>query len=184
MIKNLIAFVSRLSLREKVVFYGAVIVVSMVLLDMLVLGPVLALMASLDEETEAKGAEVRDALEITSRKESLEKKINMYRSYLEDPGGEDKVFSNLLQHVTKLGEKAGVELEGMATRNPREDTRFRQYPLEVKCKGTMEQIVGFFYEIEGSDKLLRIERFRIDREDVEDSPGASCTINLSLHIVL
>ena len=89
MIASLVSFVSRLSKREKAVFYGVLVVAAVLLLDRLMLRPMLTKMMELDKKTVEIETSIKRAMGIVAREEELRERAGKYERYLTEPGSDD-----------------------------------------------------------------------------------------------
>ncbi len=185
MIAFLAAFMSRLSKRGKTIFYGVLAVVSLLLLYGLVLRPILTAMDSLDERIHNEKTAAVTALRILNRREELKEKLETYKRYFRKPPLDDKIFRALHKHIDEMADESSVTLIKTRTRNMEMEveTRLKRYPVSVECEAKMEQIAEFFYKIEGSDELLKIEKFNITAPK-EGSSIVDCEMVISQTIIL
>ncbi|MBU2258472.1 MAG: hypothetical protein KJ926_05065, partial [Candidatus Omnitrophica bacterium] len=55
---------------------------------------------------------------------------------------------------------------------------FKKYFITLSCEAQVEQLVGFFYGIENSDKLLSIDKYQLMPKSSESSV-AKCSMTIS-----
>lgn len=189
MIGFLMSYINRLSHREKAILVGTVVVVSLGLLDSLMLRPVLDEIDELNKKIETMKETGIAAKAVTSRKTFLEKKTKEYKRYLEyrpEMAQARLLFEELLN---ELSGDAGVMLSDIKPLHTERKTRIMKYLTRVICEADgMERMLVFFYDIEDSDKLLRIERFEISRKEKrvggEKIMVVYCDMTVSQSIIL
>ena len=113
MIRSLISFVSKLSGREKIIFYATAVVVSLVLMDKLVLGPILSQINSLDRRIRNQKTAALRALRILGRRDELEEKINIYEPYFRKPLSDDRAIRALRENINELAAESSVSVNEM-----------------------------------------------------------------------
>ncbi len=189
MIAALVSFVSRLTKRERVAFYGALIVVSFLLLDRLMLRPILTKIEDLDKEIAEDEVSIRKALGIVDREEELLERSGMYAPYLKKPGSDEEEKLALMEHIQGLASKSSVAVEEIRAElklaeEEGENAALEKYVVSLRCEGEMQELVSFFYDIEESkERLLKIKNFSMVLKG-KDSSAITCTMEISRHIIL
>ncbi len=176
------AFLSGLYKRERIVFYGSVLFVSLALLDRLILSPILHKVFRLDEDINQQIETIKRNLAIVSQESILGDEINKYASYLSHPESEEKEITAFSKEIENLAKESAVYLVGLRPAGKGEEGISKQYFLELDFEAQMEQILNFFYAIENSNKLTKIERFDI-MPKAEGTSITSCRIRVSKVII-
>lgn len=183
MIRSLISFVSKLSGREKIIFYATAVVVSLVLMDKLVLGPILSEINSLDGRIRNQKTSALRALRILGRRDELEEKINIYEPYFRKPLSDDRAIRALRENINELAAESSVSVNEMKALKMELETRLKRYFVRIRCEARMEQVVEFIYKIESSDEILKIEKFYIEPKKKRSST-VRCDMSISQTIIL
>lgn len=184
MIESLVAFVSRLSGRGKIMLYGALIVVSLVLLALLA-QEIRDEMSSLDEEIGDMETSIRKARAVISQEERLTERARIYARYFKEIGSDDKEILSLQNHIGELASKSSVvarDIKPVPGPAAAEEERPKRYRVNLTCEAKMEKLVGFFHDIENSESLLRIENFHIVLKK-EGSKIITCTMDVSRYVL-
>lgn len=174
----LIEFLSRLSRREKIISYSAVIFVSMAVLDRAIFRPILSKMESLNRAIKEREAAINKDLHILAQKDRIEKESKLYASFSLKPLSQEEEIASLLKDIESLASQSSVYLFYINPGEIREEGILKKYTVELGCEAQLEQIVDFIYNIEVSNKLLRIVRYNI-RSKEEGSSIARCRMNIS-----
>lgn len=176
--KNLSAFISRLSKRERLVFYGTAFVIAIVFLDRLVLGAILFKMKSLSQEIKVQEATIKKSLHILAQKDRIEKEANKYTAFVTPAQSEEEEMILLLKAIEELADKSSAYVIDIKPGGFTESGVFKKYLVKLNCEAQMEQLTEFFYKIESSDKLLQIEKYDI-KPKTEGSSVVRCSMSIS-----
>lgn len=176
--KKLFAIISRLSKRERIILYGTVFVISLVLLDRLVLGTILSKIKSLNQEIKTQEATIKKSLHILAQKDRIEKETNKYTSFVAPAQSKEEEMVFLLKVIEELADGSSVYVIDIKPGSFTESGVFRKYLVKLTCEAQMEQLTELFYKIESSDKLLQIEKYDI-KPKTEGSSVVRCSISIS-----
>jgi len=92
-IKSILSFVTRLSKRERTIFYFTVSIVSLVLLDRMILSPILNKVSSLGETIQEMEETIEQSLLIVNQEKRIEGESSLYTSFLSKPQAEEKMIT-------------------------------------------------------------------------------------------
>lgn len=177
------AYLSRLNKREKLVFYGAVIFISLALVDRLVIGPVFSKLKVLDSRIRQESEIIRKNARIVAEKERIAAVSSQLSAYSRKTGTQEEEVAHLLGEVEKLARKTSLYIVDMKPLGVSEDSVSRKYSVDLNCEAQMEQIANFMYEIESSQILFFVETFNITPKS-QDSSVAKCNMRISSVIFL
>lgn len=177
-LQGLSTFLKRLSGREKIVFYAAVFIVSLMTFDRFIISPIFTKMDSLNTETEEKEASVRKNLRIISHEERIIAEKAKYGGFLKSFNTEEEEITALLKEIEALASKSSIYLVDMKPRGLKTTGAASKYVISLNCEAQMEQIMEFMYYIENSKRLLTIDRYEISPKSRESSI-ASCSMSIS-----
>jgi len=178
MLKRLSTFFSRLSKRERFILYCVFCFISLALLDRLILRPILSKVKSLNREIQSQEATIKKNLYILAKKDSILKEADEYVLYVTHEQSQEEEVLFLLKEIEKLANKASVYVIDIKSAGLEEDGMFRKYLVKLNCEAQMEQITRFFYDVESSNKLLKIEKYDI-KPKTEGSSVLRCTTSIS-----
>ncbi len=177
-IQSLYAVLERLSKRERLIFYAALIFVSLTLLDRLILSPVFSRMKTLDREMQETETEIRNDLRILSHKDRIGRESKEYSSFFESSTTDEGEMTSILKEVENIASRSSIYLIDLKPAEITESGISRVYKVNLNCEAQMEQLVDFMYNIENSNKLLVIEKYQINPKSKESSI-ARCRMTIS-----
>lgn len=177
-IEALYKIMGRLSKREKLILYSAVLFASIALLDRLIIGPIFYKVRSLNEEIVKKEADIKNSLRVLSHKEQIMAEKTKYASFLTGSKSEDEETTSILKEIESLADKTSIYLIDLKPGGIREEGLTKKFMVNLNCEGQVEQLVDFMYNIEKSDTLLKIEEYQITPK-AKDSSVARCKISVS-----
>ena len=105
-------------------------------------------------------AEQRRRLETIKDVDSLRREIRSYRGRIL----KDADTNEWVQYVLGGLRKARVRLRDMSSRPPQAVGLYRTVTLAIEVEGTYAEIKGFMEWLERSDRLLRVDSIRIEKQ--------------------
>lgn len=182
-IKSIVAFITRLSKRERVIFYATVFVIGVVILDRTLISPILKKIDDLSEAIATQEEVIEQSLLIVTQEKRIEGETSRYATYLSKPQAEKKEITAFLKEVENIAKRssayvvdikpAGKSVEGPATK----------YFVKLNFEAQMDQVMNFFYNISNLAQLIKIEGYQI-RPKTEGSSIITCNISISKTIIL
>jgi len=180
MIKTLSSFMSKLSKREKVIFYITVFVVFSLVVARFLLNPAVSRMEALDKETAKQEENIKKSLLLLSREEEIIAEYDRYSLYFEKPETKSTEPISFLKNIENLAQNSSVELMDIKPSSLQEETSTKEYFVNLNCEAPMDRIFDFLYSIENSEQLLRVERMLIaPKEEGEGDNIVKCNIYIS-----
>lgn len=170
-------FFSRLSKREKVVFYAAATFISLGLFDFLILSPVVSKINSLGQQIKLEEVLIKKNLHIMAQKERILADRARYSSFSNSMKTEEEEVTSFLKEIEILADKNSVYLVDMKPAEVKGKGQSNKFYVNLNCEAQMEQLVSFMYGIENSDKLLTIDKFQITPKS-KDSSIARCNMSI------
>ena len=101
-IKSIVDFVSRLSKRERTIFYATLVIVGAFFLDRLILSPILSKIETLNGTIRSQEEEIEQSLLIVTQEKRIEGESNLYIPFLTKPQTEEKEITAFLKEIEKL----------------------------------------------------------------------------------
>lgn len=175
--KALYGFVSKLSKREKIVFYLSAFFVSLVVMDRLIVQPFYNKLKSLDADIQQMKINIKNNIHVLTQKERIQIEAKKFASYLKEPKSEEEHITALLREVENYANKTQVYLIDIKPTGVREEGLAKKYYIMLNCEAMMEQVADFMYKIETSDQLLIIEKYQISPKSKESSV-LKCTMTI------
>ncbi len=177
-LKFFTSFLSRLSKREKVVFYVAIVAVAWALFDRLLFSPVIQRMESLSTEIQNKESDRKRMSFILSQKDRIVAESAKYIKFLSKAKNVDEETTTILKEIEEIANNNSMYIVDLKPLGLRETGQAKKYTVSITCEGQMEDVFKFMYNIESSPQLLRIERCEIIPKSTESSI-ASCNLMMS-----
>jgi Tfp pilus assembly protein PilO len=170
-------FLTKLSRKEKIGLFVAVVVVFLAILDRLVLAPIKERIQQINQQIQVNEKQLVMGLRNLEQKEVVTNEYKKYARYLKDAGSDEERIAAMLSEIENLAKKSGVSLVDTKPSQPKDTNFFKEYAIEVKAEGTMETLMIFLYQLNSSSQLLRAERLRLNLKDKD-----SITVEASILI--
>ena len=163
-------FISKLSKKEKIGLAAAVIVVSVVIIDRLVVTPIGERFQRLGREIEVSEKKLVLDLRNISNKEPISAEYEKYRNYVKRsaPSDEEEVAA-VLAEIEGLARRSDINLDDIKPQRAKETDFYKEYYVEIEVEGTMEHITIFLHNLNNSPQLLRAVKLRLGLRDKESS---------------
>ena len=175
-------FVERLSRQEKIYFYGAVIVVSLLIVDRAFIAPSLSKAQAQSKEIEEKTLIIKKDLRILALQDTIQEQRQKYESYFARISSLEEERTLILKEIENLANENEVYLIYVRPGEIVTDGPFQNLTVQLNCEGGMPQIVSFLYALESSSKLMTITKYVLSPKS-ESSSIAQCRISISKILV-
>ena len=150
-------FYTKLSEQEKKIFYVAVSIVFLMVLDRAFLGPVLSRMKSLDAEIAQQKSVIQRDLRFLSYKDRILKENETLKSYYENETKTvEEIIAVFLKNLEMMATQSKVNLIKVAPTDSKQKKGYIEYYASLECEGFLENLVTFMHAIDTSDDLLKI----------------------------
>lgn len=181
--KSLVSFVSKLSQRERVIFYVTVSVISVVCLDRVILSPILTKINNLSEMIKTQEDTIEQSLLIVTQEKRIEGEASRYSAFLSKPQSEEKTVRAFLQEMENLAKKSSIYLTDIKSSGQDTNGPVKKYYIKLNLEAQMEQVFNFFYNVTNFEQLIKIEDYQI-RPKSEGSSVITCSVSISKSIIL
>ena len=175
---------SRLSKREKMILYVTSFVISALVLDRFVVRPIVKTLHSLNQEARDLQTNIKKSVRLLAQKDRMMSEAKQYAAYSTESKSPEEETVALLKHVEELANHSSVNLlyakPGGSQQAPEQ---IAKHYVNLELEGQMEQLINFFYEIENSKMLLRIEKYTL-QPTAKGSSVVKCTATVSKAIVV
>jgi hypothetical protein len=170
-----LAQLSKLSKRERALFYGVVITVSVAATERLVITPITSRLSELDEEILLKETQVRKHWRELAVRDSVRRAYAQYAGYSAAAGSDEEEMARLLAEIEGLASRVGVSLVDVRSRPSSLTDVGKQYPVEIDAETEMAGLVRFLHGLHSSKYLLRVKQMRVAPKE---SRGTQVKVNL------
>lgn len=159
------AFLAKLSTRERRALYIAVGLVTLVLLDRFIIKPTWAHREAILNEAKQISDELKvDYAYYLNREKEINADYQRYEKYIiptQSVGTDVDLTTELIKRLETLGGKTGLKIEfppGGATR-PRGTTD--KYVVRIDYVGRASELAAFLYEVSNAPCLLQVEKIEL-----------------------
>ena len=153
-------FFEKLSKKEKTLLFITLGLVSLMLLDAFVLGPILSRSSIMDAEIQAKEQTIKRNLRIISFRDSIEAEYAGYQSYLDSADKvREEIIGDLLRKIEVIAKKQSIGIINIQPGDIIENPVFQEYKTSLECEGAFADVLGFMRDLEESEFLFKITRY-------------------------
>lgn len=150
-------FYSKLSDQEKKIFYVAVGIVLLMVLDRAFLGPVLSRMKSLDSEIVQQKNMIQRDLRFLSYEDRILKENEALKAYYDNRTKTvEEIIAVFLKNLEMMATQSKVNLIKVAPTDSQQKKGYVEYYASLECEGFFENLAAFMYAIDTSKDLLKI----------------------------
>ena len=150
---------SRLSFREKIFLGTAALMATLVFSDQFAIRPIIRTLDSLNQQINNLQADIKKSVRLLSQKEQIRQELQAYTIYSVPHRSPEEETVALLKLIEELANRASVNLLYVKPAAGKTEEEEKKYYATLECEGPMEQIISFFYEVEHSNQLLKIEKY-------------------------
>jgi Tfp pilus assembly protein PilO len=172
-LKFILNFLSRLSRREKTIFYVAAAIVSLTLADRLLLAPVIQKIDNQASEIENKEKGIERMSFILAQKDRIIAESAKYIQFLTKTRSTDEEATTILKEIEAIANDNSMYIVDLKPIGFRDSAQMKKYMVSITCEGQMGNVFGFMYNLESSPQLLRVERCEIVPKSKESSIASS-----------
>ncbi|MFH1228011.1 MAG: hypothetical protein V1701_08950 [Planctomycetota bacterium] len=174
---------SRMSGRERTLFYVTLTAVGFFLIMHFVISPMRNKLSNLNSQIEQFKQEINNDKIILSREKAINDKHEKYRDYLREPKSDADTLGDLVKTVTELANNWGLVIvsnKPAIEEKENKDAKTKKnkyYLLTLETEGKMSQLVNFLYELNTKKQMIYIEKVELSpKVKKSDILRASITI--------
>lgn len=159
----------KLSLREKRLLFSTIAVLSFFVSYTLLLEPAIRRLREINQEIVLKEANLQRALLMIEKKKEIRNQYEKYAKHIQMKGSEEEEMTKLLKDIETLS--AGlVSFTSVKPRSVRGLDFYKQFVVEAECKTEIKALTKFIYQLEHSNKMLKLIRLRINAKEGGSAP--------------
>lgn len=178
-IDKLTSFYTKLSKREKVIFYVALFAAIATASDQLLIKNIAKEFSVLDIKIKDKELLIKQSLYVLEKKERILSEGKEYQAYSVGSKEPDQEKNDMIQEIQAMGKKTDVNISYTKPSSKEESVgQGKKYFATLECEAEMAGLASFFHSIESSSKLLKVEKFDIEPKSKESSI-ARCSMTIS-----
>lgn len=148
-------FISKLSQRERLLFYISVVIVTLFLVDHFIFNQMIVKIKEIDNQIETLKDELTEYKGILSYKEKIIEEKKIYGKYFEKDENPALKLQKTLDTLCIQADLTSPELKLIPSR----DTS--KYTIELRAEGKMKNLVNFMYNLNIIDSLLKVEKINL-----------------------
>lgn len=173
---------SKMSPREKGLFYGAVGALIFMMTDLLVLNPILSEIKVLEAEILAKSQSIQRDMRIISFKDSIVSEYVRYEQHL-DSGEktQEEIIAGLLKKLETVAAQNNIKITNVMPGELEDKPIYKIYKTTLEFEGTLKETLLFMNVLEESDNLFQITRYMIAPKN---KSGQSMKTNMDVSRIL
>ncbi len=171
-------FYQKLSRRERVIFFGTLIFLFLLFVDRFIVSPVMDKLSQLDRQIHDQETSIKTSLKVLVQKDRILAENSELATHAPSFGTPEEEMTTLLKDIESIANTSKVSLVFVKPGNIEAKNNIKRYYATLECESEMPDMVTFFHSVEGSSKLLKIERYLINPKNKESSIAhASLTIS-------
>jgi len=172
-------FYTKLSVKEKKIFYITSIFVLVAVFDRLFLGKVLERINAIEEKIHQQETSIIRDLRFLSYKDRIIRESQYFKKYfIDEIEDSDVINAEFLGELEKLASASNVNLTKSTPADINTQKKYTEYYADLDCVGKLEDMIAFMHAINTNDDLLKVSKF-----NMTSKRGADNQVNASMLIV-
>ncbi|MFA6129367.1 MAG: type 4a pilus biogenesis protein PilO [Candidatus Omnitrophota bacterium] len=160
-------FLSRLSKKERRLFYIAVTVVAVVFLDRVVFRPVLNKLESFNGKISLEEKKLEKSLLILGQESAITQEYKKFAQSIKQEQSDEETIASLLSSIEKMAKSVSVFILDMKPAPVEKAEFYKKYAVKIEAEAKISNLTDFIYQLENSPNLLRVADFRITPQKKE-----------------
>ncbi|MDD5408583.1 MAG: type 4a pilus biogenesis protein PilO [Candidatus Omnitrophica bacterium] len=160
-------FLSRLSKKERRLFYIAVTVVAVVFLDRVVFRPVLNKLESFNGKISLEEKKLEKSLLILGQEAAITQEYKKFAQSIKQEQSDEETIASLLSSIEKMAKSVSVFILDMKPAPVEKAEFYKKYAVKIEAEAKISNLTDFIYQLENSPNLLRVADFRITPQKKE-----------------
>ena len=161
------AFLTYLPKREKAVFAAAGAVALLSIFYSLVFKPFIGEWFNLGSNIKAREARLRKDINLLRSYESIKDDYEKYASLKKASQTNEQLMAAMLAEIENLARKSNVSINALKPYGIKDMDFYQRFLAHAELDTNVKDLSGFFYEIQNSPKILRIESIDINAKPEE-----------------
>jgi len=176
-------FYKSLSPKERTLFFVAIGMVSLLLFDRLVIGPILTEMKVVEKDLETREGEIAKNLRVLSFKNSIIDRYSKFSSYF-DPGDktQQEIIADLLKKIENLARQQNISIANIKTGEMEDRVVLQEYRTNIDCEGKLSDMFEFMHLLEQSDSLFQVTQYSLIPK-AKGSEEVKCSMTVSRMLI-
>lgn len=176
-------FYKNLSKQERLLFFIALGMISLLLFDRLVIGPILSEMKVLERELAVRDLSISKNLRVLSFRDSIIERYSKVSSYF-DPGDrtQQEIIADLLKKIENLARQQNISIANIKTGEMEDRIVLQEYRTNIECEGKLNDVFEFMHLLEQSDSLFQVIQYSLVPK-AKGSEEVKCTMTVSRMLI-
>ncbi len=160
-------FLSRLSKKEKRLFYITVAIVSIVFLDRAVFKPVINKLESFNGKISVEEKKLEKSMLILAQEQAITSEYKKFAENIKQEQSDEEAIAILLSYLEKMANSVSVFILDMKPAPVEKSEFYKKYAVKIEAEAKISNLTDFIYQLENSPKLLRVSDFRLTPQKKE-----------------
>ena len=169
-------FLSRLSKKEKRLFYITVAVVAIVFLDRVVFKPVMNKLESFNGKISLEEKKLEKSMHIITQESDITSEYKKFAQSIKQEQSDEETIAILLSSIEKMANNVSVFILDMKPAPVEKAEFYKKYAVKIEAEAKISNLTDFIYQLENSPKLLRVSDFRLIPQKKETVLKISMTV--------
>jgi Tfp pilus assembly protein PilO len=165
--------------REYILFYAIAGLLGIWLISSVIFAPFHSRLAELARSVTVQESKYKKGVSLLAIKEEINKAYERYATYFSVQGySDEETIASFLKAVEKISRESGLTILDMKPQKESKSDKYsKQYQINIKAEGHMQEFINFLYALHDAPLLFSIEKMTIAPKS-EDSPDLSITLTM------
>ncbi|MFA6358163.1 MAG: type 4a pilus biogenesis protein PilO [Candidatus Omnitrophota bacterium] len=173
-------FLTRLSNKEKRLFYITVAIIALVFFDRVVFRPVMNKLESFNGKINLEEKKLEKSMLILQEEAVIASEYKKIAQNIKQEQSDEETTATLLSNLEKMANSVSVFISDMKPNLVEKFDFYKKYSVKIEAEAKISNLADFIYQLENSPKLFRISDFRLTSQKKE----AILKVNMTVTQVL
>jgi Tfp pilus assembly protein PilO len=160
-------FLSRLSKKERRLFYITVAVVAIVFLERVVFRPVINKLENFNGKISVEEKKLEKSMLILTQEQAITSEYKKFAENIKQTQSDEETIAILLSYIEKMANSVSVFILDMKPAPVEKAEFYKKYSVKIEAEAKISNLTDFIYQLENSPKLLRVSDFRLTPQKKE-----------------
>ncbi|MBU0547392.1 MAG: type 4a pilus biogenesis protein PilO [Candidatus Omnitrophica bacterium] len=160
-------FLSRLSKKERRLFYITVAVVAIVFLDRVVFRPVMNKLESFNGKISVEEKKLEKSMHILAQESVITSEYKKFAQSIKQEQSDEETIATLLSSIEKMANGVSVFILDMKPNLVEKSDFYKKFSVKIEVEAKISNLTDFIYQLENSPRLLRVSDFRLTPQKKE-----------------
>jgi len=169
-------FLTRLSKKERRLFYITVAIVGIVFFDRVVFKPVMNKLESFNGKISIEEKKLEKSMHILAQESTINSEYKKFAQSIKQEQSDEEATATLLSSIEKMANSVSVFILDMKPVPVEKAEFYKKYAVKIEAEAKISNLTDFIYQLENSPKLLRVSDFRLTPQKKETVLKVSMTV--------